>query len=79
MTIRRIQTHKECLEAFARELKRYVRDDLRVWRSANPEQAKIRAIVYSTIVGMLKEQAERHDIPLSDLGLVDYEVPPIED
>jgi hypothetical protein len=79
MTVRRVQTHKECLEAFARELKQHINQDLRAWRLINQEQAKNRAIAYATIVKMLKSQAERHGIPVSDLGLVDYEVPSIDE
>ena len=79
MTIRRIQTHEECLKAFAAELKREVKSSLAAWTVLDPKQANGRRAAYAHIVFMLKRQAELHDIPLADLGLVDYEVPEIRD
>ncbi len=79
MTTRRIQTHKDCLEGFARELKAHIDQDLRAWRSINPALAKNRAVAYVSVVGVLKRQADLHGIPLIDLGLVDYEVPLVDD
>lgn len=79
MTTRRIQTHKDCLEGFARELKAHIAQDLRAWRSINLELANNRAVAYVSVVGVLKRQADLHGVPLIDLGLVDYEVPLIDD
>jgi hypothetical protein len=79
MTKRRISTHEECLVSFVRELKREVKDNLTTWATLNREQALGRRMAFSNIVFLLKQAAEKHDIPLIDLGLVDYEVPQLED
>lgn len=79
MTKRRISTHEECLKSFAHSLKRQVNESLAVWKTLNPEQAIGRRMAFSNIVFLLKQEAEKHDIPLMDLGLVDYEVPQLED
>jgi len=75
MTKRRVSTHEDCLRSFAHSLKREVKENLAAWKSLNPEQAIGRRMAFSNIVFLLKQEAEKHGIPLADLGLVDYEVP----
>ena len=72
---RRIETHEECLKAFAFELKREIKMSLAVWQTMDPKQAAGRRAAYSSIIFLLKQQAEAHEIPLADLGLAGYEVP----
>ena len=79
MTKRRIATHEECLKSFAQALKREVKDNLAVWKALNAEQAIGRRMAFSKIVFLLKQEAEKHGIPLADLGMVDYEVPQFEE
>lgn len=79
MTKRRIATHEECLKSFAHALKREVKDNLAAWKALNPEQAIGRRMAFSNIVFLLKQEAEKYDIPLADLGLVDYEVPKFDE
>lgn len=79
MTKRRITTHEECLKSFALTLKREVKNDLTAWKMLNREQAVARRMAYANMVFLLKQEAEAHGIPLIDLGLVDYEIPQIED
>jgi hypothetical protein len=77
MTMRRIQSHEECLRSFAAELKREVKSSLAAWRVLDPQQAAGRRAAYASVFFLLTREAERHGIPLADLGLVDYEVPRI--
>ncbi|SFG91768.1 hypothetical protein SAMN05518865_1231 [Duganella sp. CF458] len=79
MTKRRIATHEECLKSFTYALKREVKDNLAAWKVLNREQAIGRRMAFSNIVFLLKKEAEKHGIPLADLGLVDYEVPNFEE
>lgn len=76
---RRIETHEECLKAFALELKSEIKSALKAWQELDPKQAAGRRAAYANVVFLLKQQAEKHGIPLSDLGLVDYEVPQFPD
>lgn len=79
MTKRAIATHEECLKSFAQALKREVKGNLAAWKILNREQALGRRMAFSNIVFLLKQEAEKHGIPLADLGLVDYEVPGFEE
>ena len=72
---RRIDTHEECLIAFASELKRDAKMLVADWRSLDVKVAHGRRYVLIHVVSILKRQAEKHGIPLADLGLVDYHVP----
>jgi hypothetical protein len=72
---RRIEMHEECLKAFASELKREIKMSLAAWQTLDPQQAAGRRSAYSSIIFLLKQQAEAHEIPLPDLGLAGYEVP----
>jgi hypothetical protein len=78
MTKRRIETHEECLRSFAQTLKREIKGNLAAWEAINREQAIGRQMAFSNVVFLLKREAEKHGIPLVDLGLVDYEVPKID-
>lgn len=79
MTKRRIATHEECLKSFTHALKQEVKGNLACWQALNPEQARGRRMAFSNVIFLLKQEAEKHGIPLADLGLVDYEVPRFED
>ena len=79
MTKRRIATHEECLKSFSHALKREVKENLAAWKVLNHEQAVGRRMAFANIVFLLKQEAEKHGIPLADLGLVDYEVPKLEE
>jgi hypothetical protein len=72
---RKIQTHEDCLRSFSKAFKQEVKSNLNAWKTLDPEQAKGRQAAYANVLFMLKQQAELHGIPLSDLGLVDYEIP----
>jgi hypothetical protein len=72
---RRIQTHEDCLKSFSRAFKSEVQSNLIAWNALDPAQAKGRQAAYANVLFLLKQQAELHGIPLSDLGLVDYEIP----
>jgi len=72
---RRIQTHEQCLIEFTKELKAEVKLSLAAWAKIKPELAEARRAAYSNVFHTLKRKATEHGIPLSDLGLVDYEVP----
>jgi hypothetical protein len=78
MTKRRIETHEECLRSFAQTLKREIKENLAAWEILNPEQAIGRQMAFSNVIFLLKREAEKHGVPLVDLGLVDYEVPKID-
>ncbi|WP_124451368.1 hypothetical protein [Paucibacter sp. KBW04] len=78
MTKRRIENHEECLRSFAQTLKREIKENLAVWEAMNREQAIGRRMAFSNVVFLLKREAEKHGVPLVDLGLVDYEVPKID-
>lgn len=79
MTRRRVTSHEECLQSIVRELKREAKESLAVWNKLNREQAIGRRAAFASIFFILKRQAEAHDISLMDLGLVDYEVPQLEE
>lgn len=79
MTTRRIQSHEACLKSFATELMREVKDSVKAWRLLDLKQAAGRRAAYDSVFCLLKQEAERHGIPLADLGLVDYEVPPLSE
>jgi hypothetical protein len=79
MTKRRIATHEECLKSFAHALKQEVKGNLAAWKALNHEQTVGRRMAFSNIVFLLKQEAEKHGIPLADLGLVDYEVPKFDE
>lgn len=79
MTKRRIATHEECLKSFAHALKQEVKVNLATWKALNHAQAVGRRMACSNIVFLLKQEAEKHGIPLADLGLVDYEVPKFDE
>jgi hypothetical protein len=74
---RRIQTHEDCLRAFAVELKREIKSSMAAWRQLDPKQAAGRRAAYASVILLLQQQAELHGIPLTDLGLVDYQVPDV--
>lgn len=73
------QPHVEFMQSFTSELKRDVKESLQVWQTLNREQAVGRQAAYAHIVFLLKRTADAHGIALADLGLVDYEVPRIQD
>jgi hypothetical protein len=72
---RRIDTHEECLKAFATELKRDAKMLVADWRSLDVKVAHGRRAVLIHVFSSLRRQAESHGIALADLGLVDYQVP----
>jgi hypothetical protein len=72
---RRIDTHEECLIAFAAELKKDAKMLVADWRSLDVQVAHGRRAVLQHVISILKRQAGSHGIPLADLGLVDYRVP----
>jgi hypothetical protein len=78
MTKRRIEAHEECLRSFAQTLRREIKENLAVWEVVNREQAIGRQMAFSNVIFLLKREAEKHGVPLVDLGLVDYEVPKID-
>jgi hypothetical protein len=78
VTKRRIEAHEECLKSFAQALKREIKENLTAWETMDREQAIGRRMAFSNVVFALKREAEKHGIPLVDLGLVDYEVPRID-
>ncbi|MGB7299686.1 MAG: hypothetical protein WBD34_10230 [Burkholderiaceae bacterium] len=82
MTKRRIDTHEACLIDFSTSLKKEIKfwlNDLDAReRMANvpaprAESAMARVIFQAAISTLIKS-ANDHDIPLADLGLVDYGV-----
>ena len=79
MTVRRVQTYEECLKSFARQFKREVKDDLKVWKRLDIKEAAGRRMAYANVLLVLKREAETHGVPLADLGLVDYEIPEIKE
>jgi len=79
MTKRRVVTHEECLRSFAHALTQEVKGNLASWKTLNPEQAIGRRLAFSNIVFLLKQESEKHGIPLANLGLIDYEVPKFEE
>jgi hypothetical protein len=79
MTVRRIQTYEDCLKSFAREFKREVEENLKVWKRLDRKEAVGRRMAYANVLFMLKREAEAHGVPLMDLGLVDYEIPELRE
>ena len=69
----------ECLASFSKALKKEIKSNLKIYKKLNVESAKSQEAAYSSVVFLLKEKAKEFDIPLSDLGLEDYEVPKIEE
>ena len=78
MTKRRLDTHEECLRAFSLSLQREIKDNLRFWNRENPDAADSRAAAFELVISTLKEQLDRHSIPLVDVGLADYELPRVD-
>ena len=78
MTKRRLDSHEECLRSFAQTLRREIKENLAAWEVMNREQAIGRQMAFSNVIFLLKREAEKHGVPLVDIGLVDYEVPKID-
>jgi hypothetical protein len=77
--MRRQPTNYElCLVSFSRELKREIKESLAAWRTIEPKLAQERRQAYESVVFLLRQQAAQHEVPLTDLGLVDYAVPKVE-
>jgi hypothetical protein len=75
MTTRRLQTHEEFMREFVGELKREVKSSLAAMSGSDQKLLAQRRAAYASVFFVLKKTAEKHDIQLVDLGLVDYEVP----
>lgn len=79
MTKRRVDTYEECLKAFARSLKDEIKTNLKAWKQMDAKAAEARQAAFANVIFLLKEKAKESGVPLVDLGLVDYEVPKIEE
>jgi len=79
MTKRKINHQDECLASFSKALKKEIKNNLKVYKKLNVKVASAQAAAYSDVIFLLKEKAKEFDIPLSDLGLEDFEVPKIDE
>ena len=79
MRKRRLYAHEECLKSFARSLKDEIKTNLTAWKQMDVKAAVARQAAFANVIFLLKEKADEFGVPLTDLGLTDYEVPKIEE
>ena len=72
-------SHEDCLKRCIVNLQDEVRNDLSAWKATDPQQAQIRRQAYEHVFAVLKRQAVQHNVPLDELGLAEYVMPPLDD
>ncbi|MBO9492377.1 hypothetical protein J7384_18590 [Endozoicomonas sp. G2_1] len=79
MSKHKIKLEDDCLASFSKALKKEINNNLKFYKRIDKEKAKEYQVAYSNVIFILKQKAEEFCIPLSDLGIEDYDVPKIED